>query len=121
MTTQEQIEAKENAIASLKQNRTGTKQQYLSALQTLENELVVLQEQKIAEDQAAALEAQQALEASVEYRTNQLNGEYDPQFQSLSSAYMAALILGDTDTMTANRSTYQALLTEYNGKLGLIV
>ena len=49
-----------------------------------------------------------------------LNTEYVPQFEALQGAYMAALILGDSATMTANRETYQALLTEYNAKLEAI-
>jgi hypothetical protein len=121
MTTTELITAKESEINSLKENRTGTKQEYLSSLAELEEELLDIQEQKVEEDELAAAEAKAILEASVEYRVGILDGEYNSQFQTLTNAYMAALILGDTDTMTANRVAYQALLAEYNTKRGLIV
>jgi hypothetical protein len=49
-----------------------------------------------------------------------LNTQYIPQFESLQGAYMAALILGDADTMAANRVDYQALLNEYNAALEAI-
>ena len=120
-TTAELITAKESEINSLKLNRTGTKQEYLSSLAELEEELLNLQEQKIEEDEQAAADAKAILEASVEYRVGILDGEYNQQFQALQSAYMAALILGDTETMTANRVAYQALLDEYNIKWEAII
>lgn len=49
-----------------------------------------------------------------------LNTQYIPQFESLQRAYMASLILGDADTMAANRVDYQTLLNEYNTALEAI-
>jgi hypothetical protein len=45
-----------------------------------------------------------------------LNARYAPQFEALQSAYIAALILGDTATMAANRADYQDLLANYNAE-----
>lgn len=66
---------------------------------------------KITFDSAGALEAQK------EQQRQGLSWEYEKPFSDLSKAYMAALILGDTETMTTNRTAYQALLDEYNKKL----
>jgi hypothetical protein len=120
MTLEYDILNKKDEINTLQQDRPGTKQEYLSTLARVNRELSDLYALKASEDKRIADEARIAYENSSEYKISQLNGEYDQQFSDLSKAYMAALILGDTETMTANRTAYQELLTEYNAKLEAI-
>jgi len=49
-----------------------------------------------------------------------LKESYTPQFNELSNAYMKAVILNDTITMSESRTAYQALLEEYNNKVGAL-
>ena len=43
-----------------------------------------------------------------------LDAQYQPQFSTLSSAYMLALLNNDTATMADVKSEYDALQTQYN-------
>jgi hypothetical protein len=120
MTLEHDISNKKDELNSLMEIRPGTKQEYLSALKTVNQELSDLYALKASEDKRIAEESRIAYENSSEYKISQLNGEYDQQFSVLQSAYMAALILGDETTMKENRTAYQELLTEYNAKLEAI-
>jgi hypothetical protein len=116
MTLQEDVTQKQKEITTLTEERPGTKQEYLSALDKAQGELDILLIRLAEEEKKIVEEATNTPGA----RIAELNLEYDPQFSDLSKAYMSALILGDTETMTANRTAYQALLDEYNTKLEAI-
>lgn len=55
-----------------------------------------------------------ASKPSIADRLASLNAVYQPQFDSLSNAYMIALMNNDTATMSDIKSEYDALQTQYN-------
>lgn len=62
----------------------------------------------------------QTAEEIKQQKIDDLNAEYQPQFQALKDPLIAALARNDTATMNEIKTDYATLLTEYNTKMEAI-